>query len=112
MRIAHAQGLLTRPSLNMVQDWALRYYLEMSRRTFIEDKEAELERQLLNVNPEGWERAYGHEYIEEPEYPITNPRDLDRWVASLNKTKVMSGAEAADSGPFWSAGAATEGEQS
>lgn len=100
--MAHAQGLLTRPSLNLVQDWALRYYLDMQRRMFLEDKEAELERQLLNVNPEGWERAYGHEYVEEPEYPITDPRQLDRWVANLDKSKAMSGADVASTGPFWS----------
>lgn len=102
--MAHAQGILTRPSLNLVQDWALRYYLEMSRRTFIEDKEAELERHLLNVNPEAWNRTYGQEYQEslsEPEYPITDPRDIDRWVANLNKTKTMSGADVPNE-PFWS----------
>jgi hypothetical protein len=104
VRVAHAQGLLTRPSLNQVQHWALRYYLEMQRRIFIEDKEAELERELLNVNPEAWQRAYGSEYREEPEFAIQDPRDLDRWVSNLNKTKAMSGADISDA-PFWSAAA-------
>jgi hypothetical protein len=100
--MAYAQGLLTRPSLNLIQDWALSYYLRMQRRIFVEDKEAELERQLLHINPEAWERAYGQEHMEEPEYPITDPRALDRWVANLNKTKTINGAEVADA-PFWSA---------
>lgn len=101
--MAHAQGLLTRPSLNLIQDWALRYHLDMSRRIFLEDKEAELERQLLHINPEGWERAYGQGYVEEPELPVADPRNLDAWVANLNKKQSMSGADVSPGTPFWSA---------
>lgn len=109
--MAHTQGILTRPSLNRVQEWALSYFLEMERRTFIEDKEAELERHLLNVNPEAWQRRHDEEEFQKQldELPVQNPRDLDRWVANLGKTKTMSAANVPDE-PFWKA--AQDGEDS
>jgi hypothetical protein len=102
--MAHAQGVLTQPSLNRVQRWALEYFLEMERRTFIEDKEAELERQLLNVNPEAWQRMHDEEEFQKQldELPVENPRDLDRWVANLGQKKTMSAASVSDE-PFWKA---------
>jgi hypothetical protein len=101
--MAYAQGILTRPSLNDVQDWALRYFLEMERRTFIEDKEVELDRQLLNVNPEAWKKVKEAEELQkqlEEEQPVQNARDLDRWVANLGNTKTMSAANVSNE-PFW-----------
>jgi hypothetical protein len=102
--MAHAQGILTQPSLNRVQNWALSYFLEMERRVFIEDKEAELERHLLNVDPERWKRMQDEEEFARQldELPVQNPRDLDRWVANLGQKKSMSVADVSDE-PFWKA---------
>lgn len=102
--MAHAQGVLTQPSLNRVQQWALGYFLEMDRRTFIEDKEAELERHLLHTNPEAWQKLRDEEEFQKQldELPVDNPRDLDRWVANLGNTKKMSAAQVSDE-PFWKA---------
>lgn len=101
--MAHAQGYLTRPSLNLVQDWALRYFLEMDRREFLEDKEAELDRHLLNVNPEAWKKVREEEELQrqlEEEIPLSDPRALDRWVANLGKPKTMNAGEVSNE-PFW-----------
>lgn len=100
--MAHAQGILTRPSLNRVQEWALRYALEMERREFLEDKEAELDRHLLNVNPEAWDRLRQEQELAQQmdELPVENPRDLDRWVANLGNTKKISAAQVSNE-PFW-----------
>lgn len=101
--MAHAQGYLTRPSLNMVQDWALRYFLDMQRRSFIEDKEAELDRQLLYANPEAWERVHAADALpeQEPETPVTDLSDLDKWVQNMNTSRTVSGADVPNT-PFLS----------
>lgn len=101
MRLAHAQGLLTKPSLNFAQTWALQYWMHMERRDRIEDKRGELELQTFNLFPERYRQLYqaqaqgdvGHAFGEgEPEMPVTDPGDLDAFYANLDAPRSMTGA--------------------
>jgi hypothetical protein len=101
VRSAHEQGLLSRPSLNMVQAWALSYWLGM--------KQAETNLALLGTtNPEpvvtvdagGGDR--GQAFGGEPELPVTDPNDLDVWFDNLTQKRGMTGAEVAALG--WAEG--------
>ena len=102
VRLAHAQGLLNQRSLNPVQDWALKYWLYMDRRTQLDDKASELEHQCFNLNPERWGVLYRDQMLpglvgpnNEPEIPVTDPRDLDAFYESLSRPRKMTGEDAA-----------------
>lgn len=101
--MAHAQGLLTHPSLNFAQIWALQYWLHMERRTRLDDKKDELELQVYHLAYDRWAQLYdspgvpgdlGQAFGGEPEIPVTDPSDLDQWYESLGQPRTMSGASA------------------
>ena len=101
IRLAHAQGLLNQRSLNPVQEWALKYWIYLDRRVYMDDKQAELEHQCFNLSPERWGALYRDQMLpgaigigNEPEIPVTDPRDLDAFYESLNSPRTMTGAEA------------------
>jgi hypothetical protein len=89
--------------LNPVQAWALSYWIYMDRRVALDDKTAELEHQCFNLFPERWGSLYRETMLPgipgisaaEPEKPITDPTDLDAWFEGLNRTRTISGADAA-----------------
>lgn len=100
--MAHAQGLLTHPSLNVIQMWALQYFLYMERRIQVDDTMSSLEVQCYNLNLERWQQLYqnqgpdwGQAFDGEAELPITDPTDLDSWYANLERPRGMTGAETA-----------------
>lgn len=103
VRLAHAQGFLSRPSLNPVQSWALQYWIYLERRTTLDDKERELEVQCFHLLPERWTQLYGSSgapgdlgqaFGGEPELPVTDPSDLDAWFERLGEQRGMTGAQA------------------
>jgi hypothetical protein len=78
----------------------------MDRRVAIDDKTAELEHQCFNLFPERWGDIYREQMLPgvrglspdsvgESETPITDPGDLDAWFEGLNRTRTISGADAA-----------------
>jgi hypothetical protein len=93
VRLAHEQGLLSHPSLNPIQRWALSYWVGM--------KQAELELSLLGsptvsvqVDDQG-SGDRGQAFGGQPELPITDPDDLDRWFDGLTAQRGMSGGDLA-----------------
>jgi hypothetical protein len=84
IRLAYERGFLTQKSLNPVQEWALVYWVYMTDRMKMEENDAFLERQTLNLNYEAWTRLYrdrimrqlGVDESGEPEIEVT-PDDLD-----------------------------------
>jgi len=91
VRLAHEQGLLSHPSLNMVQSWALSYWMGL--------KQAETQVALMNtaapeVSVEISDNGdRGQAFGGAPELPITDPQDLDTWFESLSAKRGMTGAE-------------------
>jgi hypothetical protein len=95
--------VLTRPSLNVIQHWALQYWFFMSRRIQIEDADKELEAFCSVMWPERWQQLYaspvaaegdhGQAFGGQPEIPVTDPRDLDAWFEGLANERGMTGAE-------------------
>ena len=103
IRLAYEQGVLRRAALNLVQSWALEYYINMIRREHVDDEVAKLEMQCRDLGGhERWEALYGHKHLAEGEHnidgqvwrPVTDPRDLDKWVDSLAAERGMTGAQA------------------
>lgn len=112
--MAHAQGLLTRPSLNQVQTWALQYWIYMERRGQLDDKQAELELQTWNLFPERWGQLYrdqmlgtpankashadrGEAFGGEAEIPVT-VNEIDKvtaWYDGHQQARRFSGADIA-----------------
>jgi hypothetical protein len=102
IRLAHEQGLLSRPSLNVIQQWALHYWFSMSRRIYIEDADRALEAHVSMMWPERWQQLFGgskagdmgQAFGGEAETPVTDAADLDRWFEGLANEHGMTGAEA------------------
>ena len=105
VRLAHEQGLLSRPSLNPIQQWALQYWVYLDRRTGLDDKQTELEHQCFNLFPERWGQLYrdqmlpalptgdlGTAFGGEPELPVTDPNDLNAWYENIESSRGMTGA--------------------
>ena len=98
MRLAYEQGLLKQHDLNHFQHWALMYYLYMERRIRMEDKQADLEQQCLYLFPDRWRQLHLSEYYEsafgiEPEMPVNDLDEIDRFMQSLGDVRTMSGAD-------------------
>lgn len=122
VRLAHAQGYLTRPSLNPIQLWALQYFMRMERRQYVKDKDDEIEAQCYNIaGYERWKHIYdsggqggdmGQAFDGEEEQAITDPGDLDRWFNRIANQNGMTGQEAETAirqgnpllGPGWEGG--------
>lgn len=90
IRLAYERGLLTQKSLNFFQQWALLYHMYLQRRIEMEDIDAQMERQTLNLNPEQWVRLYRDRVMrqlgvatEADEIPVTadDLDDLDAFMA-------------------------------
>lgn len=122
MRLAREQGLLSGPSLNPFQQFALTYWLYMDRRQRMDDQRAELEQMTFNLDESRWSQIYmpsmmmagvpddlgggiplGFADDSEPgEVAVTDIADLDEYFASLEKPRRMSAAEwPADDGRGW-----------
>lgn len=74
------------------------YYLYMERRIRMEDKRFELEQECLYLFPERWKQInlpdyYGYGGYEEPEIPVNDVDEIDRFMESLGQQQVMSGAD-------------------
>lgn len=112
IRLAYERGLLTQGPLNFFQRWALLYYVYLERRIKMEDTEAILDRQTLNLNPEMWVKLYRNRVMNQlgvgdpNELPVTEDdlNELDAFMAQqeadfqaeLNGKHTMSGAQSPD----------------
>lgn len=97
--------MLSSPSLNPIQHWALQYHLFMVRRQEIEDAEAALEAHCSVMLPDRWREVYGNQsqdgdigqaFDGEEELPVTDPSDLNRlsqWAESLDQQRGMTWGE-------------------
>ena len=101
VRLAEAKGLLRGSNLNHFQEWALEYWIYLSRRVQFEDQEQERAEQCYTFFPDRWSELYADEpkgmanFDEEfEEIPITDPSDLDSWYESVNKPRTLFGADA------------------
>ena len=84
MRLAYEQGLLRGRGLNFFQKWALLYWVYMDRRNQMEDRDAEMERQTFNLNPDRWVDLYRDQILgklglpnEEGEVPVMERLERD-----------------------------------
>lgn len=104
--LAYEQGFLRRRALNLVQYWALKYWINMTRRNQAEDALAVVEMQTFSlVSEERWRALYGNKDALGPNggideagqvwRPVTDPRDLDKWFDSLAGQRGMTGEQAA-----------------
>jgi hypothetical protein len=82
----------------------------MDRRVYLDDKHAELKQQTYNLFPERWGDIYrddelppsgataagdiGTAFGSEPELPVTNLDDYDKFYASLSQTRGITGEQA------------------
>jgi len=75
------------------------YFLYMERRIRMEDKRFELEQECLYLFPERWKQINLPEYYpygygsSEPEMPVNDLDEIDRFMNQLDQQKVMSGAD-------------------
>ena len=75
------------------------YYLYMERRIRMEDKRFELEQECLYLFPERWKQIHLPEYYgygygsAEPEMPVNDLDEIDRFMETLGQQKVMTGAD-------------------
>lgn len=64
----------------------------------MEDKRFELEQECLYLFPERWKQInlpeyYSYGYDAEPEMPVNDIDEIDRFMNELGQQKVMSGAD-------------------
>lgn len=86
--------MLSQRSLNLVQSWALYYWVLMTRRTEIEDKLAELEHQTFNLFPERYDQLYRDTPPSPEGESVSEVADLDIWFEGLANQRGMTGQEA------------------
>ena len=104
--LAYEQGFLRSRALNLVQLWALKYYLRMRRRIQIQDEIDKIEEQTLSLaGYDRWRELYGNRSDRDqfadstaPQgnewRPVTDPRELDKWFDSLAGQRGMTGEQA------------------
>lgn len=100
-------------SLNKLQYWALGYHYYLRRRTEIDDRDAFLERQCMNLNYDLWLQVYAKDVLgglagggDEMELTVDDLGDLDafweeqesrgkeeQFQQALGATRTMSGAQ-------------------
>lgn len=106
MRLAYEQGLLKGKSLNFFQQWALVYWMYLSRRVQLDDKNSELEQQTFNLAPDRWIDLYRDQVLgemgipnEDGDIPLSEGDldDLDSFMAKLERNAKfsMTGAQTA-----------------
>jgi hypothetical protein len=75
----------------------------MTRRELVKDEDDKLEIQCFNLFPERWKKIYdnsggsgdwGQAFGGEPEIPVTNPDDLDRFFGVLANQRGMTAEQA------------------
>ena len=100
IRLAHYQGLLSQPSVNMFQHFAASYWLRMDRRTQVDDAEENLQRQTYYLEPSRYNDLFlageiiGTEPVSlDPDEPIDDISEIDRYFENLDNKKAMSGAQ-------------------
>ena len=106
MRLAFHQGLLSRPSLNQFQRWALRYAIYMNRRVELRDVEEMLQRQTWYLAPGRYRDLFlAGEFEPEPltiagrgveEVVVDEIDELDRYFEQLENRRTMTGAMVMD----------------
>ena len=100
IRLAHYQGLLSEPSLNWFQYFAANYWVRMERRIALDDAEERLQRQTYYLEPNRYNDLFlageiiGVDPVElEPEEPVDDISEIDRYFDNLDNKKSMSGAQ-------------------
>lgn len=105
IRLAHYQGLLSQPSLNMIQYFAANYWLGMERRLTQDDAEEQLQRQTYYLQPDRYQELFLAGEIGtpeqqrlqrlelDPEQPVDDISEIDRYFEHLDEKKAMSGAQ-------------------
>lgn len=115
MRLAHEQGILSKPGLNFFQQFGLLYWLYMSRRQSLDDTRSELEQMTFNLDERRWSQIYlpgmppdlgGGIPVsslggEESELPVTDIGDLDAYFDSLDKPRTVTAAAFAPDDGGW-----------
>lgn len=94
IRLAHEQGLIHQRDLNHFQNFALRYWIYLDRRTANDDRDALVELQCFRMFPERWAESYlpVTSSQDEEEIPVTDIDELDRWYNSRGTPRAMSGS--------------------
>lgn len=100
IRLAHYQGLLSQPSLSMIQYFAANYWLRMECRINQDEAEENLQRQTYYLQPSRYNDLFlageiiGSEPANpDPDMPVDDISEIDRYFDNLDKTKTMSGAQ-------------------
>ncbi|AAN16784.1 hypothetical protein Cali_126 [Mycobacterium phage Cali] len=102
IRLAYKQGLLTQPSLNRYQRWALRYAIFMDRRLQLQDTEDMLQRQTWYLEPKRYHDLFlAGAFEPEPiavagrdmEEVVDDLDEVDAYFARLEGSQSMSGAQ-------------------
>lgn len=119
MRLAHEQGLLSKPGLNPFQKFGLTYWLYMNRRQVLDDTRAELEQLTFNLNETRWSQIYMPSMMELPpdagggipvafadssgpdEVAVDDIGDLDAYFESLDRPRRVSAADLASDEGAW-----------
>jgi hypothetical protein len=108
IRLAHYQGLLAQPSLNMFQYFAAEYWVRMDRRISMRDVEDTLQRQTWYIAPDRYqelflmgaldipETADAEDRAEPKEDVVTDIDEIDRYFDSLDEKRVLTGAQLFD----------------
>lgn len=108
MRLAYRQGLLTQPSLNKFQRWALRYAIDMNRRVELQDIEDTLQRQTWYLEPGRYQELFlAGAFSPEPltiagrdvEEVVDDVDELDRYFEQLEQRRTITGEQVFDNGP-------------
>jgi hypothetical protein len=112
VRLAHEQGILSKPGLNFFQQFGLLYWLYMSRRQSLDDTRSELEQMTFNLDERRWSQIYlpgmptdlgGGIAVsslggEDAEVAVTDIGDLDSYFESLDKPRTVTAAAFAPDG--------------
>lgn len=101
MRLAYEQGVLSRPSINWWQRWALTYMLSWNRWDHEAKEEAFIKHQLAINDWERYVELFGPPEIaqafgfEEDEVPISPDEfsSIDEWLEKADRMRKLSGAD-------------------
>ena len=108
MRLAHEQGIIHQPELNQFQQFALLYWIYLSKRQANESMRDHLEIQCFNLFFDRWKEVYSgrsDSILDRPEAdeegePVLDLDEIEAFYSNLDRTRIMSGAEAMDTSPW------------
>jgi hypothetical protein len=88
IRLADRQGILKRPSLGKIQQWALMWLVVEEERLRIEEKDTDAQFQLWVIDPDRWKKVYHQIDDEDQAHAVEVFPDelakLDHYLKTLN----------------------------